>query len=161
LGLTSRREAAHRPFALARRLMRVFGPVIEALVAAMFDTRHDFPVRGLVAAQLIRDQDAWHILAFPQELAEELLRGCRVPAALHQDIQDVPMLINGAPQIVRLAIDREKDFVEVPCIARSSASATQLVGIRLGTLQAPLPNRLVCDDNTAFGKQFLNIPVTE
>ena len=92
-----RLEATRGPFPLSRWLMRVFGTIIQPFVAAMLDARNNLRSGCLVTAQLVRDQHAWDILAALQELAEEL-EGCAfVATALHQDIQDVPMLINGAP----------------------------------------------------------------
>ena len=39
-------ETAQRAFALTRRLMRVFGAVVEALVLAVLHARHDLLVRA-------------------------------------------------------------------------------------------------------------------
>jgi hypothetical protein len=53
-----------------------------------------------------------------QELPEEL-PGCSLVApGLHQDVEHVAVLIDRPPQIVPFAVDIEKDFIEVPCVAR-------------------------------------------
>ena len=41
---------------------------------------------------------------------------------LYQNVQDYPGLIHGAPQVMRLAIDLHKDFIEVPFVARPGAT---------------------------------------
>jgi hypothetical protein len=49
-----------------------------------------------------------------EQLAEELLRRILIPAALQQDIQHVPVLIHSPPQIVTIALDRQKYFTSHP-----------------------------------------------
>lgn len=66
-----------------------------------------------------------------EELAEELLSGVPVVAALHQDIQDGVVLIHRLLQVVPLAIDCQKHFVEMPLVARMRMLATQLICICL------------------------------
>src|SRR3954452_11724165 len=56
LHLPRRSEPFHDPLSSSRRLMRILRPVIEALVLAMLDPRHDLALGGRVAAQLISDQ---------------------------------------------------------------------------------------------------------
>jgi hypothetical protein len=49
-------------------------------------------------------------------------------ATLRQDIEDVPLLIHGPPEIVPLTVNREKDLIQRPFIARSGTSTAQLSG---------------------------------
>ena len=95
--MAGRLEATHRSFTLTRRLMGVLSAVVEAFVLAMLHAGHDLLVRCLVAAQLVGDQHARHILTAFEQLAEELLGGRLVAPALDQDIQHVAVLIDGAP----------------------------------------------------------------
>ena len=48
---------------------------------------------------------------------EEPDRGCLVPPFLDQDIQDLPILINGSKQIMLLSVDPNQDFIVKPPIA--------------------------------------------
>ena len=68
LGMTRGLEPAHRPFTLPSWLMRVFCPVVQALMLAMLDTRHDFLPGGLVAAEFVRDQHARNVGAALEQL---------------------------------------------------------------------------------------------
>ena len=56
LNVRRRLEPLHDPLSSSGRLMGVFGPVIEALVLAMLDARHDLPLCGGVAFQLVGDE---------------------------------------------------------------------------------------------------------
>lgn len=76
LGLAGRLEAAHGPFTLARRLVRVFGTVVEPLVFAMLDAGHDVLVCCRVAAELVRDQHARHILTALEYLGCPWAKNC-------------------------------------------------------------------------------------
>ena len=122
--MTGRLEATHRSFTLACRLMRVFRAVVEAFVSAMLNTWHHFLLCRLVAPELVRDQDAWHVLASFEQLAEEFLGSDFISTALHQDIQHIPILVNRTPEIGRLAGDLEKHFVQVPFVSRFGSAPT-------------------------------------
>jgi len=48
------------------------------------------------------------------------------------------------------ALDRQKHFIQVPLIAGAWTSSTELIGILLAELAAPLANRLIGYHYTAF-----------
>ena len=96
----------HTPLELTRRPMGVLTPVIAIAALAMFDARQHLALRGAVALQFIRDHHPGDMLTACEQRAEELLRGLFVAPALHQDIEDVVVLIHRAPQVIALAIDR-------------------------------------------------------
>jgi hypothetical protein len=48
-------EPRHAPFPLARRLVRIFSPMVQIAVLAVFPTGRDLPLRGTVAAELVCD----------------------------------------------------------------------------------------------------------
>jgi hypothetical protein len=73
----------------------------------------------------------------------KLLRRLFVPAALDEDIEHVTVLIAGKPQIMPFTIDRKKHPIQMPFVTRSRTPATQLIGICLPKLPAPLPDRFV------------------
>jgi hypothetical protein len=98
--------------------MRVLRPIVEAFVLAMLDTGQQLLFRCARAPQLIRNQHPRHLLTALEQLAEELLGGLLVPPTLHQNIQHVPVLINGAPQLVLFPIDGEEDLSEMPLVTQ-------------------------------------------
>jgi hypothetical protein len=74
------------------------------------------------------------VLAPLQQLTEEFLRGRLAPPALHKNVEDIPVLVDSAPQTVTLAIDGHKNFIEMPLVSRPGASTAQLMGIDLPEL---------------------------
>jgi hypothetical protein len=51
------------------------------------------------------------------------------------DIQHVAVLINRTPEVGRFALDGQKNFIDVPRIARPRTTATQRVGVLLPKLR--------------------------
>ena len=96
-----------------------------------------------------------------EELPEELLRGPLVAPALDQDIEHVVVLIDGAPQVMTLPVDRQKHLVQVPFVAWLGAPTLQLIGVVLPKLQTPLPDGFMRDVDPACKEQLLYIAVTQ
>ena len=67
-------EALHLALAPPGRLVRILGPVVEALVPAVLDPGHHLPLRGGIARQLVRDQHARRPALLPQQLAADGVR---------------------------------------------------------------------------------------
>src|SRR3712207_6728637 len=103
----------------------------------MFHPWQDLTLRCTVALQLVRNDHTWHIHQTLEQLTKELLRRLLVPPTLHQDIEDVVVLIHGSPQVMALAVDGQKHLVEMPFVPRPRPSTPQLVGVILTELQTP------------------------
>ncbi len=115
--MTSRFKPAHPPFSLASRLMREFGSILSILARVMNRIGHQLTMRGSVTSELIGHETP-RCLALPLEkLAKEAGCGFRIPPCLHQDIQDLTVLIYGSVQIALLSVDPNKDFIDKPLIA--------------------------------------------
>ena len=84
-----------------------------------------------------------------------------VAAALHQDIEHVIVLVDSAPQVMALAIDGQKDLVEVPLVPWLGASTLQLIRVVLPKLQTSLADGFMGDVDTAFAQQFLHVAVAQ
>jgi hypothetical protein len=111
LGLPGRLTPLHASLSLGRRLVGVFRPVVRIAVLPMLDAGQALAYRGIVASQLISDDHSRDVREAIEPLAEELFRSCLIPAALHEDIEDVPVLIDGTPEIVACALDPHKHFL--------------------------------------------------
>jgi hypothetical protein len=97
LQMGSRLEAAHLALALSGRLMRDFGAVVRVPIGAVDHGRHHRATCYGVAAELVRDQPSWDTTLAFQEFPEES-HGCSpIPSRLHEDVDDVAVLVDGAP----------------------------------------------------------------
>jgi hypothetical protein len=123
LGVSRRFEPLHPLFPLTRGLVGVLRAVIEIAALAMFHPRQEVPLRGTIALQLVRDDHPRNILAALEQLAEELLGRVLIPPTLDENIQDMTVLIHRPPQVVSFAANGEKDFIQMPLVARSRTPA--------------------------------------
>ena len=138
LRMARRFKPLHAIFALPRGPMRVLTAVVEIATLAVFDPGQDLALRRAVALQLLRDDDPRYIPQAHEQLAKKLLRRFRIAPALDQDIEDVVILIDGAPQVMAFAINRQKHFVQVPFVAWLGASTLQPIRVVLPKFQTPL-----------------------
>jgi hypothetical protein len=161
LGVTRGFTLLQAPFALARRLVGMFGTMVQRALLPRFHTRPHLALGGAVALQLIRDDHPGYVVAPFQQLTDALPRGLLVAPRLDEDIQPLPVLIHSAPEGVPRAIDREEDLIQVPCVARSGTPAPELIGNILAKLQAPLANGVIRDDASPGEQQLFDSAIAE
>jgi hypothetical protein len=82
LGVPGGLEALNASFALMTRPMRVFIPVLERAMLAMFHYRHHLTFGGGVALQLIRDNHPGYVWQISDQLFEACLDRPFVATAL-------------------------------------------------------------------------------
>ncbi len=115
-----------------------------------------------VAGKLVGDHHPWLGARLAvKHTTQEALGGYLMAPLLDQDVQNDAVLVNGSPQPVTFATDLQRHFVQMPLVASSPSSSTQPGSEGGAELGAPLPDRLVADDDPAFGKQILDVTKTE
>ena len=93
-----------------------------------------------------------------QCLTEEPLGGQCITPALHEDVDHVAVLVDGAPEVVDLPAQRDKDLVNMPNITKPALPALEAPAVLGPELQTPAPNRLIGDDDASFSEQVLDSP---
>jgi hypothetical protein len=101
-----RLEPLHAIRALACGAMGVLTPVVEVTTLPVFDPGQALPFRRAVALKRVRDDHARDRPQALEQLTKELLRRLLVAAALHQDVEDVAVLVDSAPQVMALPVQR-------------------------------------------------------
>ena len=86
--------------------------------------RHHLAMRGSVTSEFVGDKPPRRSALLLEKPAKEPGRGCLVPPFLDQDIQYLPILINGPKQIMLLSVDPNKDCIDKPLIAARTRSFT-------------------------------------
>jgi len=157
LGVTRGLKPVHALLPLPGGLVRILRPIIQIPVLAMFYPGEKLSLGGSVALQFIGDDDARHVQQALEELAQEFLRGLLVPSALHQDIQDISVLIYRPPEIMPLAFDRQKHLIHMPLVTGPRTAATELIRIRLAKFATPFANGLIGHDDSAFKQDLFDI----
>ena len=97
LSLSRGFEASHGSLSLPRRLMQTFRSIVQPFVLAVLYTGHNFPLCGCVAGQLVGDDHSWDILESFEQFSKKLPGRLLVASALHENVQDVAVLINRSP----------------------------------------------------------------
>ena len=150
LRVAGRFESLHPSPPLSGGLMRIFRSIVQIPMPAMFHAWQDLALGRRVALEFVGDDHAWHVDQFLEQLTKELLRRPLVPAALYQDIQDVPVLINRPPQVVTLSFNSQKYFIKMPLVSGARAATPELIGVLLAKFAALFANRLIRHDYAAF-----------
>jgi hypothetical protein len=151
----------HAVLALTRWPMGVLTPVVEITALAVLHAREALALRDTVALPCIGDNDPWDVLTPVEQRAEALLRGLFIAPALHQNIEDIVVLVHRPPHVMALPIHRQKHLSQVPLVPWLGASTLQPIGVRLPTLETPLTDGLVGHVDAAFKQQFLHVAVAQ
>ena len=77
---------------------------------------------------------------------------------LDEDVGHVTVLIHRTPQLLPLAVDRDKDFIQEPRVPEAALPSFQLTCVLRTELQTPLPDGFVGNDDPALGEQIFHIP---
>src|SRR5215510_14267238 len=101
--------------------------IVPRAVRAMSDASQALSLRRAIAFQVGRDDHPWDVSSPGEPLTEKLLGGVRVPPTLRRDVAHGAMLLHGPPRLVLDPVDRPEDFIQVPCVPWSRASATELI----------------------------------
>ena len=59
-------------------------------------------------------------------------------------------MVDSAPQVMALPVDRQKHLVQVPLVTGLGASTLQLIRVVLSKLQTPLADGFMSDVDPAF-----------
>ena len=93
LHMGGRREASHLALPLTRGLVGDLGSIVRVLISDVDHRRHHGAARGGVGAQLVGDQPARDTALGFQQFPKES-DGCSpIPVRLHEDVQDVTVLV--------------------------------------------------------------------
>ncbi len=94
---------------------------------------------------------------------QELQRSPAIPPLRRENLQHLVFVIHGAPQVVRLAIDPDKHFIQMPSpLVMTSmllnAPLPDLRGEHWTEPVLPEPHRLVADIDTPLKQEIFDLP---
>ena len=128
LELSGRLETPHLALTLSGRLVGDLRAVVRVLIGAVKHRWHHRATGGRVTAQLVGDQASRHLPLGLQQLAKESHRGVPISSRLHEDVEDVTVLIHGTPQVLLATLDRDEHLVEMPGRSSWASAATGKTG---------------------------------
>src|SRR3954467_14523540 len=119
LSRAGRLEPLHLALSSSYSLLRVLGAVVQAPPLLVPTTQPKCPERGGIGGQLIGDGQLRRKALLPEQLAHQPLGCSLVPARLHQDLEDLALLVDSPPQIHAPAGDAHDHLIQMPAIART------------------------------------------
>jgi hypothetical protein len=96
-----------------------------------------------------------------QQFPHKLGGGALVSSALYQQVEDFAFVIDGAPEIYRLATDPNHHLVEVPTETGARSTASQSLSEGGPELQHPAPDRLVEEIDATLGQEIPHVSVAQ
>ena len=84
-----------------------------------------------------------------------------VSSVLHQNVDDLPFLINGTPPVFELTVDFQVHLIQVPGISNWPSTPTQSFGIFASKLVAPPAHGFEANGRAAFSHHDLHIAITQ
>src|ERR1041385_7961812 len=119
------------------------------------------PKRGSVRVEFIRGQQFRREALFPEQLAQQPKGRALVAAGVHPHVENLALVIDGAPQVHSLSGDADHHLVEMPPLAWSWAQASKSTGEPGPELQNPAPHRLVGNLHAPLGQKLFDIAVAQ
>ena len=141
--------------------MRILGPIVLSQALLMVAGKPELPEGSAVRAQLVSRHLFRREALLAEQLAHEPDSCALVSSALNQDLEDLALMIDRAPQVHMPAGDPDDHFVEMPAITRSRTAPSQSPGDRRSEFEHPTANALVGNVEPALGKQLLNIAIAQ
>jgi hypothetical protein len=84
-----------------------------------------------------------------------------VSLALNEHVEDLALVVDGAPQVHPLPGDPDDHLVEVQSRARAWAALPQLARDQRAEFQHPAPHRFIRDVEPTVGEKFLHVSVAQ
>jgi len=121
-----RLEPLHLALSSPHDLMGVLSAIVFSEASIVRAGEAQLPERRAVGAQLVGDQQLRCEALFLEQLAHQPECRLRVSPTLNEDVENLALVVDGAPQIHPLAGDPDDHLVEVPSRARAWAALSQL-----------------------------------
>ena len=82
-----------------------------------------------VRPQIVGHQLVWHKIHFLQQFSHQFQCSPLVPLALHQNVENLALGIDGTPQIDQTLINLDVQLVKMPCGMRLGAAFAEIGAI--------------------------------
>ena len=109
----------------------------------MLAPRHDLTPGSSVGAELVGDQAAWRAALLLQQTFQQAAGRFGVAPHLDDFVEDIAVLIDGPPQPVLLARDRDHDLIQMPDVTVAWRLAPEAAGVSRAELQGPSSDGLI------------------
>lgn len=98
--------------------MQILSSVVQYLVRAKLDARHQLGLCGRIGPKLVSHHHARGAALALEQFSHQTKGGALISAALQQGIKDIAVGIDGAPQPVLLSLDSHHHLIELPLVGK-------------------------------------------
>ena len=138
--------------------MRYLGTIIRIALMAMHRSGHDRSSRRTVARKFVRDDLSGRATLTFHQFLEETDCSLLVLAFLHQDIENIPVLIYRTPQLSPFTSNRyDVNIIQLPCVAQRASTFLERSSVRWAEFVAPAADGFVGNNNSTLSQKILNI----
>ena len=127
----------------------------------MFNGRHHIPLCRSIRAQLVGDDPLGWSALFLQQSDQQSLGGLRVATRPDDFIENIRVVINGAPEPVFPTTNGNHRLVQMPDVLARQLLATSLFCVGRSEFPTPSPDRFTRNDNPALEEHFPDEGSTE
>ena len=156
-----RPESLHPAFSTADVDMRSLDAIVLPTRLVMPSRQPKIPEGRGVGAKLVGYDCQRRETALLQQLSHELERGSLVALGLDEDIQDLPLPVDGAPQVHPLATHRDEHLVEMPLRVRPRPMVSKATSDLRTEPGHPAADCLIGDNDPALGQQLFDVSITQ
>ena len=121
--------------------MGILRPVVRALTSIVLSPEPHDAECCRIGPQAIGDDPGWREAVFPQKFHHQFCGDLCVSSALDQEVKHLAFIVDGSPQPVSTAVDRDYHLVEVPVVARPRPRAADVSGDGKPELEDPSVGR--------------------
>ena len=108
-------ELCHCPLSPPKRLMRVFGSIVQPVTGLLACLNPEILHRQPVGTEPVRHNRLWAAVS-PYCFAQEPQGGFAISSLCKKRFEDFSLVINSAPEIVDVAIDPNENLIQMPTL---------------------------------------------
>jgi hypothetical protein len=151
----------HVSFASPCRPVRILSPVIEVTALTVLHVRKQLPLSDTVTSEFIRHDHSRFVFQAGEQTSEETLRRLTITATLNQNVEHYTVLVHGAPEIMKYAVDPDEDFVQMPFVPWSRPASQDPIRENRAEFRAPAAHGLVRQGDATLSQQQFDVAETQ
>ena len=116
---------------------------------------------GWIALEFIGKESPRNLTLTLQHFAKEPFSSSLVPSFRHQNVENIAVLIDYAPETELLSLNLHENLVHIPGIAQSTLLLSEPSSELRPELQTPEADGFVRNNDATLGQQIFDIPKAE
>ena len=141
--------------------MGLLSPIILILFGTVDRLRDQLSMGDTIASQFIGHDLPGFALVTPDQSLEESLSCSPISLCLEININHFAILIYCTPEVMLLAVDLYKNFIDEKCVTIATVLSLQSSGVEITEFYAPEADRFAADSDASLSQKIFNITVAQ